>query len=102
MGAGHSLGEIRREWTPALIVRMADAAARRRRHEWVMLAHIIAAGVNAGMSGDFKPLRALSETLGVSQAAGGLRARGLEMGDVVTRLYARVGARYAGGRSDSR
>ena len=101
MAAGHSLGEIRREWTPAMIVRMAEAAGRRRRHEWVMLAHVIAVGVNAGFTGKFQPLQAMAKTLGVSTSAVGQRAEGVEMRDVVSRLYARSGARY-GGRSDGR
>ena len=66
-----------------------------------MLAHVIAVGVNAGFTGNFKPLQALAKTLGVPTSAAGQRAQGGEMGDVVTRLYARVGARY-GERPDGR
>ena len=65
IGAGYDLGEIRREWTPALIVRMSQAAARRRAGEWVMLAQVIAAGTGAGFSGDWKPIQALARNLGV-------------------------------------
>ncbi|MCP4868274.1 MAG: hypothetical protein GY898_06100 [Proteobacteria bacterium] len=85
---------MRREWTPALMIRMAQAAGRRRRHEWVMLAHVIAVGVNAGFTGNFKPLHALAKTLDVSTSSAGARAQGSDMGDVVTRLYARLGSRY--------
>lgn len=77
-----------------MIVRMATAAGRRRRHEWVMLANVIAVGVNAGFTGNFKPLQALAQTLDVPTSAASKRARGEEMRDVVSRLYARVGARY--------
>lgn len=92
---------MRREWTPAMLVRMAEAAGRRRRHEWVMLAYVIAAGVNAGFMGNYKPLEALAKTLRVSTSGAAKRAQGGEMGDVVSRLYARIGARY-GQRSDRR
>jgi hypothetical protein len=85
------------------MVRMTQAASRRRRGEWVMLAQVIAAGVGAGFSGNWKPIQALARSLNipVHGGSGPREVRDAEVGDLVTRLHARLG-RGHGGRSHSR
>lgn len=60
-----------------------------------MLAQVIAAGVSSGFSGKWDPIHALAESLDVpfGRARG---AGGAPVGDIVGRLYQKIGGRYGG------
>lgn len=59
-----------------------------------MLAQVVAAGVGAGFSGDWKTIEALARNLGTPVPGRG-RAPGTGLGDAVSRLEARIGGRNA-------
>lgn len=72
-----------------MIVRMSEAAGRRRREEALLQAQVIAAGTAAGVYGKSEPIEALARALGLpyptSAAAG---APGGEVRDIIAKLNA--------------
>jgi hypothetical protein len=72
-----------------MVIRFSQAAARRKREEWLMLAQVVMIGTSAGFSGKVEPIEALARALGLPYPGAGAGAGADDGGlsDLMARLH---------------
>ncbi len=70
-----------------MVVRFSQAAARRKREEWLMLAQVVMIGTSAGFSGKVEPIEALARALGLPYPGAGAGAEDGGLSDLMRRLH---------------